>query len=474
MQIKMYDFLIVGAGVVGASIFNDLVRGGYRVAMIDKASDVATGASKANSGLVHAGFDPKPGTLKALLNVKGNALYPSICKRLGVPLKKTGAVVVGKHKTVMLSLLKNGKANGVENLSLLERDEIVKLIPNISDDVKYALYAKDAYIVSPYLYTICLAEEAVINGGNLYLEYDIKKCVYKNGLYYLSDGTLMLATKTIINAAGAGYNDVAKILGSEQYPITFKRGEYYVLDSSEKNLVNLTVFPEPTNGSKGVLVTPTIDGNILVGPTSIISDKIARTTKEGLDEIKQKSILTIKNINLRKTIRVFSGLRSISGEDFIIEKSLKKPAIINIAGVCSPGLSAAPAISRYVLSLLGVEYKVVKKEKIKPYILMKDLSISKRNEMIKKNPSYGKIVCKCEEISEGEIIDALNRPIAIKSIDGVKRRVRAGMGRCQGGFCADRVAEIIAAQRNIPLENVMKENKGSYFISGNIREKSIW
>lgn len=471
MQEKVYDFLVIGVGVVGASIFNDLARCGYSVVAVDKASDVATGASKANSGLVHAGFDPKPGTLKAILNVQGNKMYPSICKRLGVPLKQTGAIVAGTHKTVMQALIKNGKQNGVENLEILDAQQLKAKVPNISEKMKYGIYAKDAYIVSPYLFTICLAEEAVINGGKLILEYKIKKCAYKNNLYYVTNGKDVIVAKTIINAAGFGANDIAKLFGTEQYDIQYKRGEYFVLDSSEKDLVPLTVFPEPTAQTKGVLVTPTIDGNILVGPTSILGEYKMETTLAGLNEIKAKSVTTIDNINFKKTIRVFSGVRTIVGGDFVIEKSKKKPAFINIAGICSPGLSAAPAISRCVLALLGIDYKVVNNNKIKPYRLLKDLSLSKRNELIKENSSYGKIICKCEDISEGEIIDALNRPFSVKSIDGIKRRVRAGMGRCQGGFCADRVAQIIANYHKIPLEEVLKENKGSNLIVGNIRGK---
>ena len=470
MQNKVYDFLILGAGVIGSSIFNDLARCGHSVVLVDKASDVATGSSKANSGLVHAGFDPKPNSLKAILNVQGNKMYPAICKRLGVPLKKTGAIVVGTHKTIMQSLMKNGKENGVEKLHILEREQIKTLVPNIADTIKYGLYAEDAYIISPYLYTICLAEEAVLNGGDLFLEYNMKKCEYKNGLYYISDGNNVLTAKVIINATGNEFNNVSKIIGGETYPIVFKRGEYYVLDSTEKDLTNITVFPEPTKESKGVLVTPTIDGNILVGPTSIVGDDSKRTTKEGLEEIKQKSLITMKNINFKKTIRIFSGVRCIVNDDFVIEKSKNKPNLINIVGICSPGLSAAPAISRYVLNLLGLNYKIVRNEKIKPYVLLKDLSIAKRNQIIKSNPRYGKIVCKCEEISEGEIIDALQRPIRIRSIDAIKRRVRAGMGRCQGGFCADRVAELISEVDNLPIEKVLKENIGSYFVYGNIRE----
>lgn len=471
MQTKIYDFAIIGAGVVGASVFNDLALCGYKTIIIDKASDVATGCSKANSGLVHAGFDPEPGSLKAILNREGNKLYPSICKRLGVPLKKTGALVVGSHKDVIEKLYKNGIENKINNLTILNRDEIKKIVPNIADNVTVALYAKDAYIVSPYLYTICLTEEAIINGGDVALEYNTRKIKYLGGVYVISDGKTEIFAKSIINCAGAGYNTIAKLIGSEQYPIIFKRGEYYVLDSSEKNLVNLTVFPEPTAGSKGVLVTPTIDGNILVGPTSYESDAVTRTTIEGLANIKAKADMCVQGINFKKTIRIFSGVRNIVGHDFVIELSKTKPGVVNVAGICSPGLSSAPAISRYILSLLGIEYNVVYNKKIKPYVLLRDLPVSKRNELIKQNTSYGKIVCKCENISEGEIIDALKRPLRIRSIDGVKRRVRAGMGRCQGGFCGDRVALLIAKTDKIPLEQVLKENVGSYFVTGNIREK---
>ena len=471
MQNNSFDFIVIGAGVVGCSIFNDLARCGYSVAIIDNASDVATGASKANSGLIHAGFDPKPGTLKAKLNVLGNKLYPDICKRLGVDLKKTGALVVGKHKRVMQALLKNGQENGVKNLSIIDREGIKSLVPNIAKDITCALYAKDAYIVSPYLYTICLAEEAIVNGGKVFLEYDILKTSYKSELYYITNGKNVICGKTIINCAGAGYNKVAKLFGSEQYPIVYKRGEYFILDSTERDLARITVFPEPSIGSKGVLVTPTVDGNILVGPTSILSDDVARTTNEGLNEIKTKSTQSVDGINFKKTIRIFSGVRSIIGDDFVIEKSNNCAGIVNVAGICSPGLSAAPAISRYVMELLGLDYKVVNNNRIKPYVCLKNLSNAKRNEMIKQNPLYGKIVCKCEDVSEGEIVDALNRPLKIRSIDGVKRRTRSGMGRCQGGFCGDRVADIIAKVNKIPIEQVLKENRGSYFVCGDIREK---
>lgn len=456
-----YDVLIVGAGVVGCCLASDLARSGYSVAVIDKANDVATGASKANSGLIHAGFDAEPGTLKARLNVEGNQMYPELAARLGVKLKKTGAIVVGNDPTAVKTLYDRGITNGVKNLEICLREKLTKLCPRLNPGITVGLYAKDAYIVSPYLVTICLAEESIVNGASFLLNTQIKNCKFVNGIYEITTTSGHLSAKHIINSAGAGYNDVAKMLGSEKYKIEFRRGEYYVLDSTQSSITNITIFPLPSAAGKGVLVTPTIDGNILVGPTSYESDDSTKTTADGLDLVRQKSSGLI-DVNLRTSIRQFAGVRTIVGHDFVIEKSKKQSGIINIAGICSPGLSSAPAISKYVFSLLGFNYNPSKKaKKIKPYFLLKDLPTSEINSLIVKNKAYGRIICKCENITEGDILFALNRPLKINSVDGVKRRVRAGMGRCQGGFCKLPVAEIIAKHNNVPLEEVLKENKGS-------------
>lgn len=467
---KIYDVLIFGAGVVGTCLATDLARSGYSVCLVDKASDVSTGASKANSGLVHAGFDAKPGTLKAKLNVEGNKMYPSLCKRLGLKLRKLGAVVIGNNTQTVKELYDRGIANGVKNLFVLSREELLKILPNITENVTCGLLAKDAYVVCPYLLTICMAEEAILNGATALLEFDAKKIRKNNGLFEISDGKTTVFAKKVINSAGAGVNDVAKLLKTETYPIVFKRGEYFVLEQSEAHIAPVTVFPLPEKGSKGILITQTLDGNILVGPTSYESDDSTKTTREGLNLIAEKSGLLLSNVNLRKSIRQFSGVRTICGDDFVIEQSKIDNDVLTLAGICSPGLSSAPAISKYAIEKMGLIYNpTIKNKQIEPYFLFKDLKNAEKNQLLSKDHTYGELVCKCENITKGDILNALDRPLKIHSVDGIKRRVRAGMGRCQGGFCSIPVAEIIAKTRKIPLEEVLKENKNSNVFTYPIR-----
>lgn len=467
---KIYDVLIFGAGVVGTCLATDLARSGYSVCLVDKASDVSTGASKANSGLVHAGFDAKPGTLKAKLNVEGNKMYPSLCKRLGLKLRKLGAVVIGNNTQTVKELYDRGITNGVKNLFVLSREELLKILPNITENVTCGLLAKDAYVVCPYLLTICMAEEAIINGATVLLEFDAKKIRKNNGIFEISDGKTTVFAKKVINSAGAGVNDVAKLLKTETYPIVFKRGEYFVLEQSEAHIAPVTVFPLPEKGSKGILITQTLDGNILVGPTSYESDDSTKTTREGLNLVAEKSGLLLSNVNLRKSIRQFSGVRTICGDDFVIEQSKIDNDVLTLAGICSPGLSSAPAISKYAIEKMGFIYNpTIKNKQIEPYFLFKDLKNAEKNQLLSKDHTYGELVCKCENITKGDILNALDRPLKIHSVDGIKRRVRAGMGRCQGGFCSIPVAEIIAKTRKIPLEEVLKENKNSNVFTYPIR-----
>lgn len=468
---KIFDCIVIGGGVVGANIFNSLVKSGYDCLLIDKASDVSTGASKANSGLIHAGFDAPQGSLKAKLNVEGNKMYPQICKRLGLPLKKIGALVVGDDEQQVQTLFHRGIANGVRELEVLNREELLKLEPHLQSDITCGLYAKSAYIISPYLLTICLIEEGVVNGGQVLLDTYAKQ-VKKQQHFVLETNNGTIFAKKIVNCAGAGYNDVAAVLGTEQFDIQFRRGEYYVLDSSQFGLVNHTIFPLPSKKGKGVLITPTIDGNILVGPTSTQSEYSTKTTSDGLTEIKQKSSQLVDNINLKTTIRTFAGVRAICGNDFVIENSKIDHDIINICGICSPGLSSAPAIAKMVVGLLGYEYNPIKRDKkIQPYLLFKDMPTSDQNAIIQKDKNYGKIICKCENITAGDILFALNRPLKVVSTDGIKRRVRAGMGRCQGGFCLDGVIELISKHNKVDKSMVLKENKGSNHIISDIRGK---
>ena len=465
---KIFDVAVIGAGVVGASIFNKLTRIGKSCVMIDKASDVATGASKANSGIVHAGYDPKPNSLKAILNVKGNKMFPAICKRLGIKLLRCGALVVGDDETQIEALYQRGLQNGV-HVEKLNREQLKEKVDCINENLTTALFAKDSCVVSPYLLTISLADEAILNGGEVILEQDIKEITKQNEIFEIKTQDKIFYSRKIVNSAGAGYNEIAKILGAEEYSIELRRGEYFVFDKVNDLNVPCTIFPLPTKLGKGVLVTPTVDGNYLVGPTSELCDGKTVTTRDGLESVKQKSKTVISNLNFKNAIREFSGVRVICGDDFIIEESKQINGVINLAGICSPGLSCAPAIAEMVVKLLGYSKKELPNlKKIKPYIMFKDLPKAKQKELLLKDKSYSQIVCKCEKITKGDVLSALNRPLKIRSVDGIKRRTNAGMGRCQGGFCFSKVVQEIA---NISgYENVLKENRGSEVVISDIRE----
>lgn len=467
---NVFDVLIVGGGVVGACVLNKLTRIGKKCLLIDKASDVATGASKANSGLVHAGYDPKPNTLKAKLNIRGNKLYPKLCKRLGVKLDKCGALVLGDDETQLEGLYQRGLENKVY-VEKWDRKQILEKVPDLADHITCALYARDAYIVSPYFFTISVADEAVLNGAKVSLEEDLVSVEKKGDVFEVATKKAIYYAKQIVNSAGAGYNEVAKLLKAEEYPLEFRRGEYFVFDKIKDFNVPCTLFTMPTKFGKGVLITPTIDGNFLLGPTSTESDTQTKVTSEGLDEIRQKTQFIVKNVNFRNAIRQFSGVRVISGDDFVVEKSKIADGVINIAGICSPGLTSAPAIAEMVTKLLGFSLKEKENLKLlKKRVLFKELSKAKQIQLCKENKNYCSIVCKCEEITKGDVIEALNRPIKVASVDAVKRRCNAGMGRCQGGFCFTKVVAQIIKERKIAYEQVKKENRGSEVCLSDIRE----
>lgn len=466
---KVFDCIIIGAGVVGASVFNKMTLVGKKCLLLDKASDVATGASKANSGLVHAGFDPEPGSLKAKLNVKGNKLYPKICKRLGIKLKKTGALVVGDDVDKIEALYNRGLENGVKT-EIWQQQKIREFVPSINSNITVALFAPNAYIVSPYLFTIALTEEAILNGGKVSLEEDIVSIKKIDDIFEVETKKGVYKAKKIVNSAGSGYNQIAELLGSEKYDLEFRRGEYFVFDKGVDLKVPCTIFPLPTKLGKGVLVTPTIDGNYLVGPTSQESGVTTETTYEGLKSVKEKSNNIIQNLNFKNAIREFAGIRVICGDDFVVEKSKKVEGVVNLAGICSPGLSSAPAIAEMVNSLCGFSNKEKDNlKKITPFKMFKDMKKQEQKLLLEKDKSYGQVVCKCENITAGDIKSVLKRPLKIHSVDGVKRRTNAGMGRCQGGFCFSKVVGLIAKERHIKFEEVLKENRGSEVAIGDIR-----
>jgi len=466
----VYDVAVLGGGVVGCAILNKLTRIGKSVVLIEKNNDVATMTSKANSGIVHAGFDAKPNTLKAKLNIRGAELFPKLCQELSVPFVNNGALVIGNDLAKVQELYDRGITNGVDGLEILDRSNLLKKLPNIADNITCGLFAKTSSIVSPYKLTIALAEESVINGANVIFNFETKEFTKELDYYILSDGNQKILARKVVIACGGEHNSIAKILGTSQYDIKYRRGEYYLLDVGALNLNGFTVFPLPSKDSKGVLVSPTVSGNVIVGPTSILSDNNSPvTTKLGLDEISRNANSMLNGVDLRKNIRVFAGVRTLVGDDFIIEKDKINEDVINVTGICSPGLTACPAIAEEVVKLLNFEdiERELKRREERPKI--KSLNSSQLNELIRQDPRYGKIVCRCEMISEGEIIDAINSPLKPNSLDAIKRRTRAGMGRCQGGFCFMKVMELIAKERNMSIDEVVKENSKSRIIVGDIK-----
>lgn len=472
----MFDVCVIGGGVVGTAILNKLTRLGQKCVLVEIQNDVGFGASRANTALIHSGIDCKPNTLKAKLNVRGNQLFPSLAKRLGIDYVQSGHLIVGNDEEKLNALMQKAKANGVKGVKLLDESALHKKEPNLSKEIKRGLFIPSGGMISSYNLAVAFAEEAVINGAEVCLEFNTKEIVQVNdGFKVCSTAGREIETKVIINACGAGYNEVARFIGSEEYPLNFRRGEYYLLDKSAGGYVSHPVFPLPTEFSKGILVSPTVHGNILVGPTSIPSDTETITTEAGLNQIKNEVTSTFSGVPFNTNIRVFSGVRTISGEDFIIEKSKKVNGVINVAGICSPGLSASPAIAEYAAELLNLDSskEVAGLKKRTPYTQLNKLSIKDQNRLIKSNPNFGKVVCRCENISLGEIQECLTAPIPALSVDAVKRRTRAGMGRCQGGFCIFQVMEEVASTNKIEFNKVKKDGVGSEIIKSGIKPAKV-
>jgi len=475
----MYDVIIIGGGVIGCGILRELSRYKIKSLLLEQNNDVSCGASRANSGIVHAGYDCKPDTLKAKFNVKGNAMFPELTKELDVPFEQVGSLVVADENGLdgLKKLQKYGDLNGVKT-EIIGRERILELEPNIADRIQYALYAPTAGIVSPYKLTIAFADYAVLNGAEVKLNNKVIDVNFDtiNEVYNVKTDKYTYQSKVVINCAGTHSMEINKIAGAEVYPTEFRRGEYFVLDQTERPNIKTVIFPLPDENGKGILIAPTADGNVLYGPTSILSSDPDDNdvTLNGLDQVRTGVVKTFKYMNLRKAIRVFAGLRSISGEDFIVRKSEILPNYIMLLGICSPGLSSAPAIAEYVKDLAVDMLKAEKKTEIKPLPKHKkfiNMSEKEIDELVKKDGRWGRIVCRCEKVTEAEVVNAIHSPVPATTVDAVKRRARAGMGRCQGGFCAPRVMEIISRELNIPITEVKMKGEGSEIAISEIKSK---
>ncbi len=473
----MYDVIIIGAGVSGAAIARELSRYEANVCVLEKCDDVCEGTSKANSAIIHAGFDAPAGSLMAKLNVRGNEMMDDLCRDLDVPFKRNGSMVVCIHKEALpglQDLYNRGIENGVKDMKILSRQEALELEPNLSDNVEGALLAPTGGIICPFKLNIAMAENANVNGVDFRFNTKVEDIkADEDGLWHIRTNNGEYVTKYVVNAAGvyAGVIHNMVCADDDKMEIIPRRGDYCLLDKEAGSHVSHTIFPQPTNLGKGVLVTPTVHGNLLVGPTAIdIEDKEGtNTTAEGIGDLIAKANDHVKDLPLRKVITSFAGLRAHDARhEFIIGEVKGAAHFIDCAAIESPGLSSSPAIGEMVGSMLKDMMKLTEKANWistrKDILNPADLSIEERNELIKKNPAYGNIICRCESISEGEILDAIHRPLGARSLDGVKRRTRAGMGRCQAGFCSPKTMEILHRELGLPYEEITKSGGRSNIV----------
>lgn len=474
----MYDVAIIGSGITGSACAYFLSKYRLKIAVIEKNNDVCCGTTKANSAIIHAGYDPHPETLMAKLNVKGSAMAKEICAKLDVPYNQIGSLVVAfseeEAKTVE-ELFERGNANGVPDLKILNREELKEAEPMISDEALCALYAPSAAIVNPWEYGLAMAETAVRNGAEILLESEVTSIKKENGVFKITAGEKEIESKYVINAAGVNCDDVHNMIAPPKFKVIPSAGEYYLLDKSEGKRARHVIFQCPNKDGKGVLVSPTVHGNLIVGPNADARDKDDTSTKTRcLDFVREKAVKSVPSINFRENIRNFTGVRAATDiDDFIIEFACE--GFLDLAGIKSPGLSAAPAIAELAVKMLGESGLVLEEKESftdeRTHLRFKHLSDEEKNNAVKKNSAYGRVICRCETITEGEIIDALNSPIPPVSLDGIKRRAGTGMGRCQGGFCGPKVLEIMAKYKNEPFEAVLQDNTGSVILTGKTKSE---
>ena len=475
--IKMQDVIIIGAGIVGTSVSYYLSKYDLKVTVLEKCNDVSCGTTKANSAIIHAGYDPKEGTHMARLNVLGSKLTKEVCAKLDVPYKQCGAFVLGfseeDRKHIEL-LYQRGVNNGVKDLEIIEHDEVLKLEPNISAEVKCALWAKTSAIVSPWELCLALAEVSIQNGAEYHLNQEVTSIKKENGIFRVTTQDHTYEAKYVINCAGLYADKINDMINPSSFKIQSVKGEYYLIDKSEGSRVHRTIFQCPNKDGKGVLVSPTVHGNLIVGPNAEKNEKEdLSTTSNGLAFVKAQAVKSVPSINFRENIRNFAGNRAKSDiDDFIFGES-ETENFFNCAAICSPGLSSALAMGLEISEWLKGKEEVKAKDHVvdeRHVVRFKHLSMEEKNELIARRPEYGRVICRCETVTEGEILDALRGPLPAHSIDGVKRRCNSGMGRCQGGFCGPKITEILAREYHISPLEVLQDLDGSNVLVEKIKE----
>lgn len=475
MEKRRYDIAVIGCGVVGAAVARQLSQYRLSVCVLEKENDVAVGTTKANSAIIHAGYDPRPGSLMAKLNARGVELVKELAPKLHFPYQPIGSLLLAfteENLETVEVLYQRGRHNGVPGLKILSADEVREMEPNVNPEVKGALYAPSAGIVSPWRMALAFAESAVRNGVELRRNCPVTGISKTKDGYELDTPSGMISAQYVVNSTGVDAFTVACLLKQPTYKMKPSRGEYYLMDKCAGNTVHHVIFQCPTKVGKGVLVSPTVDGNLIVGPNAepVEGSLDTGTTAEGLAFVRKMALLSVPGLNWRDSIRNFAGVRANTNiDDFQIH--WLEPGFLDVAGIKSPGLSSAPAIGEYVAELLmrdGV--KLLRKgdfqEELPEKLHFKELSPEEKAQAVRENPLYGRIICRCETVTEGEMVDALHSPIPPVSIDGIKRRCGAGMGRCQGGFCGPRVHEIIARETGMPMEDVMQDRAGMVIITG--------
>ncbi len=474
---RQYDAVIIGAGVIGCAVARELSRRKGNFLVVEKELDVCEGTSKANSAIIHAGFDAEPGTWKARMNVRGNTMMDELAKELDIPFRRTGALVTcldPQQLHGLETLYRRGEKNGVAGLRLLNGEEARAMEPGLTEQVCGALLAETSGIVCPFEMTLGLAESAAKNG----VEFRFGTKVLSFGK--TTDGWLLhtekeeIRTRAVVNAAGVHADELHNLVCEKKLTVTARRGEYMLLDKSAGSLVSRTIFQLPGKYGKGVLVSPTVHGNLLIGPTAAdTEDKdFLSTTASGLAEVGEKAGLAVKDLPLRQVITSFAGLRAHEvGDDFVLGETAE--GFFDAAGIESPGLSSAPAIGEYLAGLIAEKLDLAEKKEFDPIRRgvpkIAGLSLEERAKKIEENPAYGAIVCRCEQVSEGEILDAVHGILGARTLDGIKRRTRAGMGRCQSGFCSPRVMELLSKELSLDLTQVRNNGRDSQVVLEKIR-----
>jgi glycerol-3-phosphate dehydrogenase len=475
----MYDYLLIGAGVIGSMVARELSKYQCNILVLEKENDVANVQTLANSAIIHAAYSSKPGSLKSVLNLKGNIMYDTLEKELNIPLLRSGAYVVAhdlREEKELERLALNAKDNGVDDFEILDYKEAIKTEPNLSSDVTKVLSLPTTKVTYPWEVAFAAMENAIINGVTLKLNSAVTKIEKVEGIFKVTvNNQEVYESLNVINAAGVASDDIAGLIEENpEFKIKGRKGEYFVVDKRAQSFVNHVLYPLPSESGKGVLVTPQVHGEVLLGPNSKWTDDKYHpsTSYEGLDYVKKNSLRLATNIPFDKIIRSFAGVRASSTyDDFYIKESREVKGLFHLGGIESPGLSAAPAIAEYLVEeMIKIKGKYELNLDFNPYrkksIPFNQLEDALKRKLYQENNLYGRIICKCEQITEKEIIDAIHGPLGSDTIKGIKKRTRAGAGMCQGGYCEEKVMKIIAREKQIsPLDVAYDKNGSRLFVS---------